>query len=317
MLDEMVFVDDEPAPAWNTARPWQVMVVDDEVSIHQVTRLVMSDFELDGRRLQIIDCYSAEEAKQVLQREQDIALILLDVVMEREHAGLELVHYIRHDLGNSKTRIVLRTGQAGQAPQEQVIRDYDINDYKEKIELTHAKLLTIFYASLRAYRDLQQLETSRAGLLRTLGAITEIADAQSLHGFACSVRQQLDVMLEGRGDVNCVRDLCVCIKSVREPEFRIMVMTPAREDLCVEHGMENLPEEMRHALHETWQRKRSHFGPLHFVTYRRSRAGSEGLLYVALASAPGECDEDLLEQFSGHVLMTYDKLMQKQAPVAQ
>lgn len=73
--------------------------------------------------------------------------------METEHAGLDLVRYVRNTLENNRTRLVMRTGQPGQAPQDQVIRDYDIDDYKEKTEMTIQKLRTLLYSKLRAYRD--------------------------------------------------------------------------------------------------------------------------------------------------------------------
>jgi len=133
MTDDLVFSDEQETEVQrDTVVPWQVLIVDDEPAVHEVTKLVMSDFEMDGRGLQFTHCYSAAEARTVLEQRQDIALILLDVVMESEHAGLDLAKHIRDELRNLNVRIVLRTGQPGQAPEEQVIRDYDINDYKEK-----------------------------------------------------------------------------------------------------------------------------------------------------------------------------------------
>ncbi|HAY11277.1 MAG TPA: response regulator receiver protein, partial [Thauera sp.] len=90
--------------------------------------------------------------------------ILLDVVMESEHAGLHLVRRIRQELDNSETRIILRTGQPGQAPEIDTIRRYDINDYKTKSELTRTKLFTSLTAAIRSYAQLCQLDESRRGL---------------------------------------------------------------------------------------------------------------------------------------------------------
>jgi CheY-like chemotaxis protein len=122
--------------------PWKVLLVDDEPDIHDITKLTLSRFRLDGRGLTFVHAYSGEEAKQVLAREKDIALVFLDVVMEREDSGLEVARWMRQDLDNQFTRIVLRTGQPGQAPEERVIVDYDINDYKEKTELDRAPTAT-------------------------------------------------------------------------------------------------------------------------------------------------------------------------------
>eukprot|EP01136_Pigoraptor_vietnamica_P038842 Opistho-1_new@108705 len=168
-MTDLVFADELPDPPPGAAQskaldPWVVMIVDDDVAVHQVTQLVMADFEFSGRRLQFLDAYSGGEARELLKTRSDIALILLDVVMESEHAGLDLARYIREELDNHHVRIVLRTGQPGQAPEEHVIKTYDINDYKEKTELTKRKLITVFYAALRSYRDIMIIEQSRQSL---------------------------------------------------------------------------------------------------------------------------------------------------------
>ena len=72
----------------------------------------------------------------MLELQHDIAVALVDVVMESYDAGLKLVEHIRHRVGNSLIRIVIRTGQPGVAPERYVIDNYDIDDYKDKTELT-------------------------------------------------------------------------------------------------------------------------------------------------------------------------------------
>lgn len=138
-----------PAPVPAIA-PWCVLLVDDEPQVHEVTRLALRGFEFQQRGLELLSAYSAAEARAVFAQRDDIALALIDVVMETEHAGLDLVRYLRETCDNRLTRLVLRTGQAGQAPEDRVIRDYDIDDYKEKTELTTQKLRTLFYSMLRS-----------------------------------------------------------------------------------------------------------------------------------------------------------------------
>lgn len=122
-----------------------------------MTRLVLRDLVFEDRPVRLLSANSAEQARVLLKQESDICLILLDVVMESDDAGLQLVHYIRRELNNSAVRIILRTGQAGHAPEQRVILDYDINDYKEKTELTSQKLVTAVIASLRSYGFIQQV----------------------------------------------------------------------------------------------------------------------------------------------------------------
>ena len=146
--------------------PWNVLIVDDEESIHAITELVLGNFRFDGRPLHFFNAYSAKEAREILAQQNDIALVLLDVVMESDNAGLELVKYIRNDLQNQMVRIVLRTGQPGSAPEEEVITSYDINDYKDKTELTNTKLKSTVYNAIKSYRDLKKLQDNADTLLK-------------------------------------------------------------------------------------------------------------------------------------------------------
>jgi|GEM_PF-5527330 len=163
----MVLDDDEEegedgaAPAAPLAPCYIMLVVDDDPGIHQITRLALRDLRFENRPIELVSAYSAAEALEILKERNDIAVILLDVVMETEHAGLDLVHAIRKTLGNTDIRIVLRTGQPGQAPEEQVVLDLDINDYKSKTELSRERLFTTVIGALRGWRDLQELHGYR------------------------------------------------------------------------------------------------------------------------------------------------------------
>ncbi|MGN7611542.1 adenylate/guanylate cyclase domain-containing protein [Magnetococcales bacterium HHB-1] len=161
--DDVFFAPEEDdsenkSPDPNALQPWKVLIVDDEEAIHSVTQVALGDTSFDGRPLEFLSAYSATEAKEIIKQNSDIELILLDVVMEDDDAGLQVVQYIRDYLKNSMVRIVLRTGQPGMAPEKDVIVKYGINDYKSKNELTFDRLFTTVLASLRSYQDLKRLE---------------------------------------------------------------------------------------------------------------------------------------------------------------
>src|SRR5205085_2233833 len=134
--DFLQFVDDEPAPFREALPAWKVAIIDDDPAVHEGTRFALYDYTLSGQGLEILSAYSAAEGRELMRANPDVAVMLLDVVMETDDAGLGLVDYIRNELKNETVRIILRTGQPGQAPERQVIVDYDINDYKAKTELT-------------------------------------------------------------------------------------------------------------------------------------------------------------------------------------
>lgn len=134
--------------------PWPVLVVDDDEQVHAMTRVLLRDFSFEGRGFSVLSAHSAAEAAAMVAATPEIPVVLLDVVMETADAGLRLVRRIREELGNHRIRIILRTGQPGEAPERSVVLGYDVNDYKSKAELTAQKLFTALVGAVRAWRDI-------------------------------------------------------------------------------------------------------------------------------------------------------------------
>ena len=310
MTDELVFSDEQSNETKHLSlHPWQVMVVDDEPAVHEVTELVMAGFEMDGRGLKFIHCYSAKEAHTVLSAPNDIALILLDVVMESEHAGLDLARQIREDILNLNVRIVLRTGQPGQAPEEQVIKDYDINDYKEKTDLTRRKLITIFYAGLRAYRDLMRIEHARQGLRRSIEAISQVYDSQNLRSFASAVLEQVNFLLDLNAEGLCASRLSAYTANSANGHIKVLAATQAYSGLLVDEEVHNLPHQVQAAIHHALRDKVSHHADSFYAGYFKTQAGSESIIYMAFPEPISQQARELLELFSRNVAITYDGLL--------
>ncbi len=164
--DDLMFAPEDANEKVNASsnEKWRVLIVDDEKEVHSATTLTLSDYKFENKNIEFFHAYTAQEAKDILAKEDDMALLLLDVVMESEHAGLDLTKYIRDEINNNKVRIILRTGQPGQAPQEEVIIKYDINDYKEKSEITSTQLFTAVTTALRSYQELELRFTAEASL---------------------------------------------------------------------------------------------------------------------------------------------------------
>ena len=142
--DDIVQLIDDPGgePPREEGRRWKVAVIDDEPAVHDGTRFALADYKLNGQGLEILSAYSAAEGRDLMRKNPDVAVVLLDVIMESDAAGLDLVQFIRNELKNETVRIISRTGQPGQAPERRVIVDYDINDYKAKTE-NHADKLFV------------------------------------------------------------------------------------------------------------------------------------------------------------------------------
>jgi putative nucleotidyltransferase with HDIG domain len=174
---------------------WTVLIVDDEEDVHRITRITLKGFSFQGRGLRLLSAYSGNDVKTILAKEKDIALVLLDVVMEEEDTGLKLVEYIRNDLENNSVRIVLRTGQPGKAPEQTVISRYDINDYKTKPEFTAQKLFTCVTACLRAYENLKIIERNQEGLEAIINSSSIVFENPSFAKFGHRILEQLHVIL--------------------------------------------------------------------------------------------------------------------------
>ncbi|PLK50616.1 hypothetical protein C0V76_02015 [Uliginosibacterium sp. TH139] len=198
--DELVFAGDpgpERAapriPANNT--PWRILIVDDDPDVHTTTTFALRGTDILGCPLTFLHADSAAQARDLLARDRDIAVILLDVVMEEEDSGLKLVRTIRDEFGMGETRIILRTGQPGYAPEMDAIRDYDINDYKTKSELTRNKLFTALTSAVRSYRQIRTINANRRGLDMIVRASGELLALSGIRNFAAGVITQMSALL--------------------------------------------------------------------------------------------------------------------------
>lgn len=171
--DELTFAEETTSSGEPEDTPWKIMLVDDEDEIHRITQVALANFTFEGKGLTFIRATSARQAQELIRAHPNTALILLDVVMETDDAGLRVVKYIRDKLNNHLVRIVLRTGQPGHAPEDKVVVDYDINDYKAKTELTNQKLFTTVVAALRAFRHLNIIQSQQRENIRLYAQLEE------------------------------------------------------------------------------------------------------------------------------------------------
>lgn len=184
--DDLQLIEDSPDEAVQ-GLPWKLLVVDDDDEVHAVTHIALNKFSFEERSVQILSARSGQEARTQLESHPDVALILLDVVMESDNAGLELARHIREEMRNVLVRIVLRTGQPGQAPARQVVERYEIDDYRTKSELTYERLVTLVMTSLRTHRLLTQMEARRQDLEKSNIELESFAYAAS-HDLQTPVR---------------------------------------------------------------------------------------------------------------------------------
>ncbi|MCE1235832.1 MAG: DUF3369 domain-containing protein [Hyphomicrobiales bacterium] len=306
--DLIVFAEETREEIDTDRRRWKIAVIDDDPAVHDGTRFALADYALNGQRLEIVSAYSAAEGRALLRAHPDVAVILLDVVMETETAGLDLVEHIRRELRNDVVRIVLRTGQPGQAPERRVVVEYDINDYKAKTELTADKLFTTITAALRAHLQLTRLEESRRGLELIIDAATALFDTRTMRRFAEGVLTQVAALLE----VDCAGMLVVRDASREAGGDALAVLAgsgvyasrPDRFDATA-----GLDADMRRLIETAFAEKRHCFFVDRSVLYVSTAAGRE--IAVLLDAVPhlSPTDRALVEVFCGKLSVAFENVL--------
>ena len=286
--------------------PWKVLLVDDDEQMHQVTQLALSGFSFDGRGLNLISAYSNIEAQKILEQDDDIALAIVDVVMESEHAGLELVKFIREHLNNHVIRVVLRTGQAGQAPEDVVIREYEIDDYKEKTELTTQKLRTLLYSMLRVYRGLCLIEKQKEGLRKVIISSAKVQNTTSLQTYASAVLEQMTRLL----NIDDSAFYCVVRPILDWEQSRALTLAATGKyvNLYSECAFNKLPPKVSERLKETLAVGHSKLFGDAFVLYSKNEENVENLLYINFHRELSEVDIQLLEIYMQNISLTFENL---------
>jgi response regulator RpfG family c-di-GMP phosphodiesterase len=289
--------------------PWKVLIVDDEEDIHTITKMALKRFTLEGRGLTFIHAYSAKEAKDILAKEENVALIFLDVVMETDDAGLLLAKWLREEANNFFTRIVLRTGQPGQAPEEQVIVDYDINDYKEKTELSRTKLFTTVFTALRAYRDLQKIDEARihqelyrSGLERVIANTQNVLEKRTLQQFFSGLLQQVISLLHTE-QLSALIQITGVSAIYSENDYEVIAQ------ITDDSGDDSIDSDIYKYLNKAIAQKSSIFEDNILVGYFPSQTGKVSLLYLKGIETLNEMNRHLLEVFSGNISLAFDNLL--------
>ncbi|MDB5056422.1 MAG: hypothetical protein JWM44_4472 [Bacilli bacterium] len=281
-------------------KKWKIMIADDEQEIHTITKLVLSDFEFDGKSLEFISAFSGEEAKSQMQKHPDIAVLLLDVVMEADDSGLQVARTIRERLQNFSTRIVLRTGQPGQAPEKMVIMDYDINDYKEKTELTAQKLFTTMITALRSYRDIQTIQKNKEGLMQIIHSSSFMFELRSIKTFAAGVIDQLNSILGG--------GLSGFTLLINNKALNALAAIGSYSHLEQEDSLDGIPSKLHLELEQLMKEKKNRYDGNRFFGYFRSKTGLENIFFLEGLVPLSDLEHDLIEIYCNNAAIAFDNL---------
>jgi class 3 adenylate cyclase/DNA-binding NarL/FixJ family response regulator len=309
--DELLFAADDAVETSSgredaAARgAWKVLLVDDEKEVHNITKIALGDFQFEGKGIEFVHAYSAREANALIAEHPDTALILLDVVMEAEDAGLRVVKYIREVVKNRMARIILRTGQPGQAPERKVIVDYDINDYKTKTELTSQKLYTTVVAALRAYRDIKIIDNNKKGLEKIIDASSSIFELKSLEKFIVGALTQITGLLYLEENAAVVTSFAACEQN---GELVILAGTGQYADKSMRRVSEAASEDVFRCLRETVERGATQYYDDRCVIYFKTKSGTNNMIFLQGTSHLTDWDKNLLDIFCGNIAVALDNI---------
>ncbi len=319
MAKGMVFAEKRSSPRPEDEAmgpPWVILIVDDDPEVHSITKLALRNFVFAGRPARFIDAHSAAEGQRMVAENPDIALVLLDVVMESDDAGLRMVEHVRKVLKNRRIRIVLRTGQPGQAPEREVITTYDINDYKSKTELTQDRLFTTVVAALRAYEDIMALELNRRGLEKILEGSAMLFQLRSLQLFTAGVLTQLSAL------VGCREDGLLCAveddspsRGQEAPDGRVSVLAGSGryEQLAGQPLIDAAGKDVSIVVEKVLRDRCSSYDSDHLCLYVCSPNHRHLAIYLSTTRPIRDVERQLAEVFGSKVALGYDNVYLVQA----
>jgi signal transduction histidine kinase/CheY-like chemotaxis protein len=304
--DDIVQLIDEPGGEPPEEGPrWKIAVIDDEPAVHDGTRFALNDYRLNGQGLEILSAYSAAEGRDLMRKHPDVAVVLLDVIMESDTAGLGLVEFIRKDLKNETVRIILRTGQPGQAPERRVIVDYDINDYKAKTELTADKLFTALTAALRSYQQLQRMVETRRGLEIIIEAASALFDFKSMQRLAEGVLTQIASLL----NVDCAGILVLREAQNEHETFSVLAGSGCYSRFIGSDVSQILERDLRQLVEEAFSRRHHEFSSRRSVLYIKTLSGREVVVVLEAARHLSNTDRALVEIFCSRLSIAFDNVI--------
>lgn len=297
MDEQFAFSDDElPSPV--SQRVWRVLAVDDDVDFQRATAFALSELEVLGGRVELVQAFSCREAQMMLAQQHDIALVLLDVVMETEDAGLRLIHSLREVIGNRDARVVLLTGEPGLAPAHEVMRDYDINDYWAKSELCAERLLTVLTAAVRGYAQLRAVATARRGLQMIVESSNALFCSKNTRELSAKILTEISSLL------NLQAEGVVCLRldeSQDEAELAVRIVgANGRFSGAVEGNLDSLDApQVAKALSQCLREQQTlRLAEATVLFFPRFQAGADYACYVTCERPLDDTEIELLQVFS-------------------
>ncbi|MFC4276358.1 putative bifunctional diguanylate cyclase/phosphodiesterase [Achromobacter aloeverae] len=284
-----------------TGTSFTVLSVDDDSEFQRSLRLALANFTFLGEPVRILSVSSAAAAARLLAEGEEIALILLDVVMETDDAGLRLVRSVREVLGNAEVRVVLVTGQPGMAPMKESLSQLDISDYWLKTDLTVERLQGILMSNLRTWEQIRALGRARKGLQVIVEAANCLTRSRSLADFSQRVMLELARLL------GVAPEGLVCVAedggAQHNPLLARVVGAAGQLAGAIDKTLSDLqPGEIRDTLVQALTlRANVDAGASQVLFFPGAEDGPHAATYIATGRALDATEHELLRVFAAHI----------------
>ncbi len=309
--DAMVFVDEIAGSPMHdqglqvAPKTWRILIADDEADVHRATQFALRDTTILGCPLEFYSAYNSAEVIDILRSVDDIAVILLDVVMDTSNAGLDLVPVIRDQLEDTAVRIILRTGEPNQAPELDVIRNYDINDYRLKSELTQGRLYATLTAAVRSYKQIRTIESSKKGLDLILRSSSSLLTKEGLNTFSQGVIIHIAALLE----VPPEGLICARRNHLADHEKFVIIAAAGDYSCYVDRALVDIePSLAQELLHRSLTERCNVIHENGVALYLGSHARGGMSCYIASPHRLADLDQDLLEIFCHNISLCADNI---------
>ena len=302
-------MDDISKCCGNKDEAWKILIVDDDNFIHRVIKEINMELKFDGEKINFISAYKYNEAIDILAKNKDIALVLLDVFLEEQYTGLMIAKYIREDLKNEDIRIVLMTGKGYMSLQEQIILDYDINGYEDKSDLFSKKMNTVILSSLRSFRDINRIKFNKESMEKVVSSITKLYEKDALNDFLVSSLSHLSsVINQYKGKQNCAINSFAAIRQSNSNIFRIVGGNGKYKNYIDEKIRNTVNESDLIKINKIFNGGDHELFDNCYIARYKSTTGKEAIIYVENESKIHLVDMELLDVFYKSISATFDNL---------
>lgn len=193
----------------------KILIVDDSKTVHSELTAILSDIYLNGKVLDIEHAYGFEDFRKIFVPEK-YALVITDLVMERDDSGIQVINHIRHTCNDKRTRIILMTANPEKIPSDLLTKDYDVNAYLEKNHLSPFSMKLTVLSMLKTYEDIVSLERA----IVTLENVTANATEMSLEELLINTFFQARTFLSlKRPDIKLNGEIFVNNERIFPPKF--------------------------------------------------------------------------------------------------